>query len=361
VGGGGEGLGREGRLMAGSGRRWRVVRFALAADPKLDERLRSEPDIELTVAPFPKSAEDVDAALKDADLYHVASARNEMSKHTFVTAELLARFPQLLAVSTYGAGYDSVDVEACTRAGVAVLSQMGANRDSVAEHTLGLILSVVHRIAEQDRRMRAEKLTRREDVMGREVKGMTLGLVGIGQVGTRVAELAHVFGMTAIATDPFVAPDEIRRRGAIPTSLDELISRSDIVSLHCPRDGTTIGMFGAAQFAAMKRGAYFVTTARGGIHDERALAEALSNGHIAGAGLDVWEPEPPPLDHPLLKLPNVIATFHTAGVTHEARRNIAVMGSDQIVRTLRGERPPRLVNPDVWQVFQSRWKSAASR
>jgi hypothetical protein len=113
-----------------------------------------------------------------------------MSTHTFVTEDFLAKFPKLLAVSTYGAGYDSVDVEACTRAGVAVMCQAGANRDSVAEHTIALLLSVVHRIGEQDRRMRVEKLTRREDIMGREVKGMTLGLVGMGQVGTRVAEMA---------------------------------------------------------------------------------------------------------------------------------------------------------------------------
>jgi D-3-phosphoglycerate dehydrogenase len=338
-----------------AGSRWRVVRFALTADPRLDERLRSEPDIDLLVAPFPKSADDVDAALRDADLYHVASARNEMSLQTFVTADFLARFPRILAVSTYGAGYDSVDVAACTRAGVAVVCQAGANRDSVAEHTFGFILSIVHRIGESDRRMRVEKIARREDVMGHEVKGMTLGLVGIGQVGTRVAEIAKVFGLEVIATDPYVAPDEIERRGAHPVSLDELIARSHIVSLHCPRDPTTLGMFGAAQFAGMKRGAYFVTTARGGIHDERALAEALASGHLAGAGLDVWEPEPPSLDNPLLRMPNVVATYHTAGVTPEARGNVAIMGSDQIVRTLRGERPPRLVNPDVWPRFRERW------
>jgi len=335
-----------------------VVRFALVVDPRFDERLRSEPDIELVVAPFPKSPEEVAAALQDADVYHVASARNEMSTHTFVTADFLARFPHLLAVSTYGAGYDAVDVEACTRAGVAVMNQAGANRDSVAEHTIAMILSLVHRISEGDRRMRVEKLTRREDVMGHEAQGMTLGIVGIGNIGTKVAQLARAFGLDVIATDPLLEDEEIRRRGARPVLLDELIARSDIVSLHCPRDAATLGMFGAAQFARMKRGAYFVTTARGGIHDERALADALASGHLAGAGVDVWEPEPPPLDHPLLKLPNVIATFHTAGVTHEARRNIATMGSDQIVRTLRGERPPRLVNPEVWDAFRARWEQA---
>ena len=340
--------------MAARAKPWRVVRFALPADPRFDERLRSEPDIDLVVASLPKSPEDVAAALRDADVYHVASARNEMSKHTFVTPGLLEKFPSLVAVSTYGAGYDAVDVEACTRAGVAVVNQAGANRDSVAEHTIGLILSLVHRIGESDRRMRVEHLTRREDVMGREVKGMTLGLVGIGHVGTRVAQMAPVLGMKVVATDPYVPDEEIVRRGAQPVSLDDLNERSDIVSLHCPRDKTTLRMFGAPQFARMKRGAYFVTTARGGIHDEAALFEALSSGHLAGAGLDVWEPEPPSLESPLLGLANVIATFHTAGVTHEARRNIATMGSDQIVRMLRGERPPRLVNPEVWERFKAR-------
>jgi len=245
-----------------AGRRWRVVRFALPADPHFDARLRSEPDIELTVAPFPKSADDVAAALAEADVYHVASARNEMSKHTFVTAEFLAKFPQLLAISTYGAGYDSVDVEACTRAGVAVMCQMGANRESVAEHTIALILSVVHRIGEQDRRMRLEKLTSREGVMGREARGMTLGLVGIGNVGMRVAEMGRALAMPVIAVDPFVAPGEIRSRGADPVTLEQLIERSDIVSLHCPRDSSTLGMFGAAQFARMKRGAVLINVGR---------------------------------------------------------------------------------------------------
>jgi D-3-phosphoglycerate dehydrogenase len=127
------------------------------------------------------------------------------------------------------------------------------------------------------------------------------------------------------------------------------------VSLHCPRDKSTIDMMGAAQYAKMKRGAYFITTARGGIHDEVALASALESGQIAAAGLDVWQPEPPPLDHPLLKLDNVFATYHTAGVTFEARRNIATLGSEQIVQLLRGGKPPRLVNPEAWPAFQARF------
>ena len=335
-------------------RPWKVVRFAQAVNPVFDATLRAEPGLELLVAPLPKQPEEVASALAGADVYHVSSARDEMARYTFVTPDLLAKFPHLLCISTYGAGYDSVDVEACTRAGVAVMNQAGANRQSVAEHTLALILNVAHRIGEQDRRMRVERIATRESVMGHEIAGLTIGLVGIGHVGTRVAQLAKAFDMTVLATDPFVPADEIQRRGARPVGLDELVASSDIVSLHCPRDASTVRMMDARRFAQMKKGAIFVSTARGGIHDEKALAEALASGHLAGAGLDVWEPEPPALDNPLLKLPNVIASFHTAGVTHEARRNIAIMGSEQIVRVLRGEKPPRLVNPAVWDAFRAR-------
>lgn len=336
-------------------RKWRVARFEIVIDPAFDARIRGEPDLELVLSPVPKSDADVTRALAGADVYHVSSARNEMAQYAFVTPGLLERNPHLLAISTYGAGYDSVDVDACTRAGVIVMNQAGANRDSVAEHTIALMLGVVHRLSESDRKLRVERGFSREALMGREVKGMTLGLVGIGHVGTTVAGIARALGMAVIATDPHVDAEEVARRGARKVSFDELLETADVVSLHCPRDASTVGLMGAAQFKKMKRGAYFITTARGGIHDEMALAKTLEWGRLAGAGLDVWQPEPPPLDHPLLKLPNVFATYHTAGVTHEARRNIATLGSDQIVRLLRGERPPRLVNPDAWGAFAARF------
>lgn len=335
-------------------RKWRVARFDIRIHPAFDERLRGEPDIDLVLAPIPRSDEDVSRALAGADIYHVSSARNEMAKYAFVTAGLLERNPHVRAISTYGAGYDSVDVDACTKAGVIVMNQAGANRDSVAEHTIALILGLVHRLVESDRELRSRRGFTREDLMGNEVKGMTLGLVGIGHVGTTVARLARAFGMNVIATDPFVDPAQIGRRGAREVGFDELLATADIVSLHCPRDASTLKMMDAARFARMKRGSYFITTARGGIHDEDALARALASGHLAGAGLDVWEPEPPPLDHPLLKLPNVFATYHTAGVTHEARRNIAIQGSEQIVALVRGKRPERLVNPEAWPAFEAR-------
>lgn len=190
--------------------------------------------------------------------------------------------------------------------------------------------------------------------MGHEISGRTIGLVGIGHIGTRVAALARAFGMQVVAFDPHLTPEEIERRGAQPVSFEALLAQSDFVSLHCPRDASTLKMMNADTFARMKRGAIFITTARGGIHDEAALVQALRSGHLAGAGVDVWDQEPPPLDHPLLSMDNVYATFHVAGVTHEARRNMGAISAQQIVDVLAGERPPRLINPEVWPAFEKR-------
>ena len=332
----------------------RVVRSDLWIDRAFDERLARETDISLQVFPVtgdPAAAWDM---LSRAHVYHISAAKDELPQEWFARADLIARCPQLLCVSAGGAGYDTVDVPACTAAGVVVVNQAGGNAASVAEHTLGLMLGVSRRMVEGDRRMRREIGYAREDVMGNEIGGQVVGLVGIGHIGTRVASLARAFGMDVIATDPFLSPEEIARRGARAVSFQELLEQSDFVSLHCPRDATTLKMMNAEAFARMKEGAIFISTARGGIHDETALAQALQSGHLAGAGLDVWDQEPPPLDHPLLAMENVFATFHVAGVTHEGRRNVATIGAEQIVGLLAGERPPRLINPEVWPAFEQR-------
>jgi D-3-phosphoglycerate dehydrogenase / 2-oxoglutarate reductase len=332
----------------------RVVRSDLWLNPVFDQRLAREQDISLGVFPArgnPAAAWDI---LAGAHVYHVSAAKDELPREWFVTAELIARCPRLFCVSSSGAGYDTVDVAACTAAGIAVVNQAGGNADSVAEHTLAMMLSLSRHMLQCDRRMRRETGFSREEVMGHEIKGRTVGLVGIGNVGTRVARLARAFGMEVIATDPFVPPEQIQRRGAKPASLLQVLEQADFVSLHCPRDASTLKMVDAAAFARMKKGAIFITTARGGIHDEAALVEALRCGHLAGAGVDVWDREPPPLDHPLLAMDNVFATFHNAGVTHEARRNVAAIAADQIVELLDGGLPPRLVNPEVWPDYEQR-------
>ena len=332
----------------------RVVRSDLWIDPVFDQRLASEPGVSVRVFSVRGNSPAAWDALSGAHVYHVSAAKDELPVEWFANADLIARCPDLICVSAGGAGYDTVDVAACTAAGVIVVNQAGGNAVSVAEHTLGFILGISRRMAEGDRRMRREIGYSREDVMGHEIQGKTLGLVGIGHIGTRVAALARAFGMHVVATDPFLSPEEIATRGATAASFDELLGQSDFVSLHCPRNASTLRMMNADTFGRMKNGAIFVTTARGGIHDESALVDALRSGHIAGAGIDVWDQEPPPLDHPLLSMENVFATFHTAGVTHEARRNVARISAEQIAGILRGERPPRLINPEAWPAFEKR-------
>jgi len=333
----------------------RVVRSDLWVDGVFEERLSREPDIEVVKFSIRGAAQVARDALSAAHVYHISAAKDELPREWFASAELLSMCPNLLCVSAGGAGYDTVDVAACTAAGVAVVNQSGGNAVSVAEHTLGLMLGVSRRMLEGDRRMRREVGYAREDVMGHELAGKTVGLVGIGNIGSRVAALARAFGMQVVAFDPWLTHAEIEHRGARPVSFDQLLAASDVVSLHCPRDATTLKMMNAATFAAMKPGAIFISTARGGVHDETALVQALQSGHLAGAGLDVWEQEPPPLDHPLLAMDNVYATFHVAGVTHEARRNVAAIAAEQILTLLAGQRPPRLINPEVWPTFEQRW------
>jgi len=338
-----------------------VLRLDLPLDPAFDDGLRSAPEVRLRVLP-PRGEDDaVAAALADAVAYHVSSAKDELPPPWHVRAALLARAPRLLLVSTYGAGYDTVDVAACTSAGVCVMNQAGSNANAVAEHAMGLVLGLSKRITECDRKLRRGLPFARHALMGFDLDGHTLGLVGIGHAGTRMAALGQAFGMTVLACDPFIAPEEITRRGAKPVDLATLLGRADVVSLHCPLDDSTRGLFDAGAFAAMKPGALFISTARGGIHDEAALHDALQRGHLAGAGLDVWAVEPPPAAHPLLALENVIATYHIAGVTHQARRRMATMACSQLLGALRGERPPRLVNPEAWPACEARLHKLSGR
>lgn len=332
----------------------RVCRFNLWINPVFDARLRAEPDIDLQVGDLQGPPETLETLLAQAHVFHVSPARDELPRRWHVTDALLAGCPNLLVVSSGGAGFDTVDAAACTRAGIAVVNQVGGNARSVAELAIGLMLAVSRKICVSDRLLRTERGFSRESLMGHEIGGATLGLVGIGHTGREVAKLARGFDMRVLAYDPMLSPDEIRARGAEPVDRARLLAESDIVSLHCPLDATTRGSFDAKTFAAMKPRALFITTARGGVHDEAALADALTAGHLAGAGLDVWAPEPPPRDSALLQLDTVVATYHTAGVTHEARRNVAAWGAEQIIGLLRGETPPRLVNPKVWPAVLER-------
>jgi D-3-phosphoglycerate dehydrogenase len=321
--------------------------------------LRARPDVRLDRLEN-ESPEHVAAPiLAAAHAYQIGAARDEINTAFHAHADLLRRAPNLLIVSSNGAGFDPVDVDACTAAGVLVVNQSGGNAQSVAEHVLGMMLCLAKRIIESDHVLRRDHDVNRNDLMGNEVHGRTIGIVGIGNVGRRVAQLCNgLFGMTVLAYDPYLTAAEIATRGAEKVELNDLLRRADYVSINCPLNKDNRGMIGTEQFAQMQKHAFFITTARGFIHDEAALTEALRSKSIAGAGLDVWDKEPPPSDHPLLQFDNVLASPHTAGVTREARMNMGKIAAEQILDALDGKRPPRIINPEVWAVYAKRFERA---
>ena len=208
----------------------RVVRSDLWIDDAFDQRLSKEKNLSLSVFEVNGEPAAVWKELSEAHVYHVSAAKDELPSSWFVHSELIANCPNLICVSAGGAGFDTVDVAACTAAGVAVVNQAGGNAVSVAEHTLGLMLGVSRRMAEGDRRMRHETAYSREEVMGHEIQGKTVGLVGIGHIGQRVASLARAFGMNVIATDPMLSV--MRSRNAEPTRCHSNSSLSNLTSYH---------------------------------------------------------------------------------------------------------------------------------
>jgi D-3-phosphoglycerate dehydrogenase / 2-oxoglutarate reductase len=321
------------------------------------EMLGRRPDVTLDRLDHDSADHVAEPVLAAAHAYQTSSTRDELARKFHTTADLLKRAPNLLIVSANGAGYDTVDVNACTRAGVLVVNQSGGNKEAVAEHVLGLMLCLSKRVMETDRAMRRGTLTDRNAFIGRDASGKTIGIVGLGNVGRRLAELCRgLLHMQIIAYDPYLSAVEVAAHDATKVELDELLRRADFVSINCPLTDETSGMIGAREYALMQPHAYFITTARGSVHDEQALAEALRNRTIAGAGLDVWAKEPPPPDHPLLQFDNVMVSAHTAGITREARFNIGKIAAEQMLDALDGKRPPRIVNPDVWPLYAKRFE-----
>jgi D-3-phosphoglycerate dehydrogenase len=337
----------------------RVFYVRYLAHPIYTEILKARPDVRLDRLENETPESEFAPVLSAAHAYQVGAARDEIAPHFHVHDDLIKRAPNLLIVSSNGAGFDPVDVDACTRAGVLVVNQSGGNADSVAEHALGMLLTLSKRIIEADRALRRDRDVNRNALIGREAAGSTIGIVGIGNVGRRLAELCRgLLRMKVLAYDPYLSAGEIAGRGGEKVELDELLRRSDYVSINCPLTRDNRGMIGAKQFALMQPHAFFITTARGFIHDEDALLQALKEKRIAGAGLDVWSKEPPPPEHPLLQFDNVLASPHTAGVTREARENMGRIAAEQVLDALDGKRPPRIINPEVWPHYRERFARA---
>src|SRR5882757_1256433 len=318
--------------------------------------LAKRPDVQLDKLENDSPDDQVVPVLTQAHVYQIGASRQIIAPHFQVNAALLGRTPNLIA-SSNGAGYDTIDVDACTEAGVVVVNQSGGNKEAVAEHALAMMLTLSKRIVEADRHARTGQAIERGSYIGRELNGRTVGVLGIGNVGGRLTAMCRAaFNMRILAYDPLLTAEQVKARGAEKVELDELLAQSDYVSVHCPLTRQNRRMMGAAQFARMKPEAYFITTARGFIHDEEALAQALREKRIAGAGLDVWEDEPPPHDHPLMAFDNVIVSPHIAGSTIEARENMGRIAAEQVLAILDGKKPPRLINPEVWPVYRERFE-----
>lgn len=288
------------------------------------------------------------------DWYKEASTATAIivSGETYVTGEVMDRIgPNLRIIARNGIGFDRVDVKAATERGIMVVNTPDGPTESTAEHTIALMLNLCKQVMVGDHIMHSGRpFPALSDMTpGLEVAGTTLGLVGVGRIGGRVATIARVLGMHVLAFDPFITSERASELGVelIP-SLEELLPRAQVVSLHCPSTPETHHIMNAKTLGLMQKGSYLINAARGALLDEAALLEALRSGHLAGAALDVYDPEPPNTGNPLFTLPNIICTPHIASYTTAGVLRMQVMACEQIASALRGERPSHLVNGDVW-------------
>lgn len=281
----------------------------------------------------------------------IGNARAVITRDAGMTRAAIDAAPALEIISSHGIGTNKVDVAHAHALGIPVANTPTANARSVAEHAMMMILALARRAAEADAAVRRGDWAFRYSGGMSEIGGKVLGLVGFGTIAQMTAAIARDgFGMRVVFWSPN-APDEVLEAGRAEraATLAELLTVADVVSLHRPMRPDTRHTIDAPALAAMKPGAILVNTARGGLIDDAALADALSKGRIAGAGLDVFEPEPPPADNPLLGLPNVLLAPHIAGATEDALRATALTCADHVLAALAGRTPPHMLDPSVWE------------
>jgi len=252
---------------------------------------------------------------------------------TKVTRAAIAAGTRLEVIGRAGAGVDTIDVDAATERGIIVMNTPGGNTTAVAEHTLALLLALARRVAVADATLKAGRWEKNR-LQGVELLGKTLGILGLGRIGGEVARRALGFRMQVLAYDPYLTREAAERLGVDSVELDELLTRSDFITIHTPLTGDTRHLIGEAELARMKPGVRLINCARGGIIDEAALARALASGQVGGAGIDVFEQEPPPADHPLLRFEQVVLTPHLGAATDEAQSAVALAIADQVADVL---------------------------
>ena len=281
------------------------------------------------------SPDELIAAIPEYDALVVRS-------QTRVTRDVVEAGSRLQVIARAGIGVDNIDLEAATARGIAVVNAPAGNTVAAAEHTIALMLAMARNVPQAHLSMK-EGQWRRGAFMGIELRNKTLGIIGLGRVGSEVARRAASFGMRLVAYDPFVAPDFAARLGASVTSLDEVLAQADFITLHTPLTPGTTNLISAPQLAMMKPGARLINVARGELVDDDAVLDALESGQLAGAALDVFNEEPPG-DLPLLKHPNLVATPHLGASTQEAQREVAIEAAEQVLAVLDGKPARNTVN-----------------
>lgn len=268
-------------------------------------------------------------------------------------AEVIAGAPSLRVIARHGVGVDNIAVEEAARRSIPVLITPRANLSSVAEHVFALMLAVCRNLIRSDRTVREGRFASRDRLRGRELFGATLGVIGLGRIGGEVARMAaRGFGMRVFGYDPHLPPDRIRECGAeAAQTLPALLRACDLFTVHVPLTEDTRGLLGRRELALMGPGSILIQTSRGGVVDEAALVEALRSGRLAGAGIDVYETEPPPEDHPFFSMERVVLTPHTAALTEEAMRRMAVDAAQGILDVLEGADPYHPPEGARWQAF----------
>lgn len=296
------------------------------------ELLRKEAKVE--VAPE-LSEEQLARKIKEFDALVVRSK-------TRVTKNVISAAKKLKVIGRAGVGVDNIDLNAATRRGIAVVNSPEASSITVAEHTFGLMLAMARRIPFADASLKSGKWEKKK-FFGLELRGKTLGIIGLGRIGSQVALKAKAFGMQILAYDPYINEQFAKEIGARIVSFDELIRRSDFITMHVPITDSTKKLIGSREIGRMKNGVFLVNCARGGIIDEKALYQGLKSGKVACAALDVFEREPP-VDSPLLKLENIVVTPHLGASTEEAQIYASTIVCEEVLKVLRNEAPRNVVN-----------------
>ena len=306
------------------------------------ELLRADADVALWPNPLPPGRDEIITLAHGADgLLTLVTDR--------VDGALLDALPSVRVVSNYAVGFDNIDVPACTARDVAVCTTPDVLTDATADYGFTLLLAAARKL------IPAVEAARRGDwltwepmgFLGQETAGRALGVVGLGRIGAALARRGHAFGMRIVYTDAVARPELEQELGAERRELDALLAESDFVSVHVPLTPDTVHLIGARELKLMKPSAVLVNTSRGPVVDNEALADALEQGVIWAAALDVTEPEPLPATHRLMHLPNAIVTPHIASATYDTRSEMSILSARNVLAVLQGQEPPRCLNPEV--------------